>query len=172
MPSSLDSLRTRANTSFQPLPGMFVGASADRPRSSEPLPSTPGGSCSRWSLTMLWTYPPRATGNMNFHRPGSRASRTPGDLRPHRGRTTRVRTMRRHRGTAIVSTMSEGLRARIDGFQRRHRITGFTYVVIKRYYEDHGPWLGSLISYYGFFSLYPAVIVLVTVSTWLFSDRP
>ena len=71
-----------------------------------------------------------------------------------------------------MSTMSEGLQARIDGFQRRHRITGFTYAVIKRYYEDHGPWLGSLISYYGFFSLYPAVIVLVTVSTWLFSDRP
>ena len=68
--------------------------------------------------------------------------------------------------------MSEGLQAKIDVFQRRHRITGFTYAVIKRYYEDHGPWLGSLISYYGFFSLYPAVIVLVTVSTWLFSDRP
>ena len=68
--------------------------------------------------------------------------------------------------------MSEGLLARIDVFQRRHRTTGFTYAVVKRYYEDHGPWLGSLISYYGFFSLYPAVIVLVTVSTWLFSDRP
>ena len=43
--------------------------------------------------------------------------------------------MRRHRGAAIVSTMSEGLQARIDGFQRRHRITGFTYAVIKRYYD-------------------------------------
>jgi len=68
--------------------------------------------------------------------------------------------------------MSEGLQARIDGFQRRHRTTGFTYAVGKRYAEDRGHWIASLISYYGFFSLYPAVIVLVSVSTVLFRDRP
>ena len=60
----------------------------------------------------------------------------------------------------------------VDALQRRHRTIGFTYAVFKRYSEDHGAWLGSLISYYGFFSLYPAVIVFVTVSTWLFRDRP
>ena len=68
--------------------------------------------------------------------------------------------------------MMEGLKDRIDALQRRHRTIGFTYAVFKRYVEDHGAWLGSLISYYGFFSLYPLVIVFVTASTWLFRDRP
>ena len=68
--------------------------------------------------------------------------------------------------------MIEGLRDRLDALQRRRRAIGFTYAVLKRYKEDHGAWLGSLISYYGFFSLYPAVIVFVTVSTWLLNDRP
>ncbi len=68
--------------------------------------------------------------------------------------------------------MMDGLRGKVDALQRRHRTIGFTYAVFKRYSEDHGAWLGSLISYYGFFSLYPAVIVFVTASTWLFRDRP
>ena len=51
-------------------------------------------------------------------------------------------------------------------------IVGFPYAVCKRYAEDHGGWLGSLISYYGFFSLYPLLVVFVTVTTWLFGDRP
>jgi membrane protein len=68
--------------------------------------------------------------------------------------------------------MFEGLMGRADALQRRHRAIGFPYGVLKRYTEDHGGWLGSLISYYGFFSLYPAVVVFVTASTWLFKDRP
>jgi uncharacterized BrkB/YihY/UPF0761 family membrane protein len=44
--------------------------------------------------------------------------------------------------------------------------------VIKRYIEDHGGWLGSLISYYGFFSLYPLLVAFTTIATWLFRDRP
>lgn len=68
--------------------------------------------------------------------------------------------------------MLEGLRERGDALQRRWRPIGFAYAVFKRYSEDHGAWLGSLISYYGFFSLYPAVIVFVTVSTWVLNDRP
>ena len=42
-------------------------------------------------------------------------------------------------------------------------ILGFPYAVFKRYYEDRGGWLGSLISYYGFFSLYP---LLVAFTAW------
>jgi uncharacterized BrkB/YihY/UPF0761 family membrane protein len=44
--------------------------------------------------------------------------------------------------------------------------------VTKRYLEDHGGWLGSLISYYGFFSLYPLLVAFTTIATWLFGDRP
>jgi membrane protein len=68
--------------------------------------------------------------------------------------------------------MLDPLLNRLDQFQRRHPIIGFPYAVFTRYREDHGGWLGSLVSYYGFFSLYPLLIVFVTVSSWLFSDRP
>lgn len=37
--------------------------------------------------------------------------------------------------------------SRVDEVQRRHAILGFPYAVCKRYGEDHGGWLGSLISY-------------------------
>ena len=49
---------------------------------------------------------------------------------------------------------------------------GFPWAVIKRYIEDHGGWLGSLIAYYGFFSLYPLLVAFTTIATWLFDDRP
>jgi YihY family inner membrane protein len=68
--------------------------------------------------------------------------------------------------------MRNDFMGRLDAMQRRRRVIGFPYAVIKRYTEDHGPWIGSLISYYGFFSLYPALVVFVSVSTLLFKDRP
>ena len=61
---------------------------------------------------------------------------------------------------------------RIDRLQRRHTVFGFPCAVIKRYIEDRGGWLGSLISYYGFFSLYPLLVAFTAVATWLFGDRP
>lgn len=60
----------------------------------------------------------------------------------------------------------------VDDLQRRRPVLGFPYAVFKRYYEDHGGWLGSLISYYGFFSLYPLLVVFTTVATWMLRDRP
>ena len=60
----------------------------------------------------------------------------------------------------------------VDDLQRKRPVLGFPYAVFKRYYEDHGGWLGSLISYYGFFSLYPLLVVFTTVATWMLRDRP
>src|SRR4249919_2514692 len=80
--------------------------------------------------------------------------------------------MRRRPSGHMVGLMTEGLMGRVDAMLRRRRIIGFPYAVIKRYVEDHGPWIGSLISYYGFFSLYPALVVFVTVATWVLKDRP
>jgi uncharacterized BrkB/YihY/UPF0761 family membrane protein len=61
---------------------------------------------------------------------------------------------------------------RIDRFQRRYRVLSFPHAVFKRYGEDHGGWVGALISYYGFFSLFPLLVVFVTVATWALGDRP
>ena len=62
--------------------------------------------------------------------------------------------------------------SRVDEVQRRHAILGFPWAVVKRYVEDRGNWLGALISYYGFFSLYPLLVAFTTIATWLFNDRP
>ena len=67
---------------------------------------------------------------------------------------------------------SIGSVARIDRLQRRVPSIGFPVAVAKRYGEDHGGWLGSLIAYYGFFSLYPLLVVFVTLATWVLDDRP
>ena len=81
-------------------------------------------------------------------------------------------------GAGTVSVMSDangsggGVLRRFDEVQRRRKLIGFPLAVGKRYAEDHGGWLGSLIAYYGFFSLFPLLVVFVTVSTWVLRDRP
>ena len=65
-----------------------------------------------------------------------------------------------------------GVLRRVDEVQRRRKLIGFPLAVGKRYAEDHGGWLGSLIAYYGFFSLFPLLVVFVTVTTWVLRDRP
>ena len=72
----------------------------------------------------------------------------------------------------VMSGSSGDLVRRVDELQRRRRVIGFSFAVAKRYGEDHGGWLGSLIAYYGFFSLYPLLVVFVTIATWMFKDRP
>ena len=61
---------------------------------------------------------------------------------------------------------------RVDRLQRSQPALGFPWAVVKRYIEDRGNWLGALISYYGFFSLYPLLVAFTTIATWLFNDRP
>ena len=61
---------------------------------------------------------------------------------------------------------------RLDDLQRRHRWLALPFAVFKRYGEDHGGWLGALISYYGFFSLFPLLVVFVTIATWALGSRP
>jgi uncharacterized BrkB/YihY/UPF0761 family membrane protein len=61
---------------------------------------------------------------------------------------------------------------RVDAVQRRHPVLAFPFAVLKRYGEDNGGWVGALISYYGFFSLFPLLVVFVTIATWVLSDRP
>lgn len=72
----------------------------------------------------------------------------------------------------LMSGSSGTLVQRVDEVQRRRALIGFPFAVAKRYGEDHGGWLGSLIAYYGFFALYPLLVVFVTVATWVLRDRP
>ena len=51
----------------------------------------------------------------------------------------------------------------IDSWQRRHPATAFPYAVIKKYGEDEASHQAALLTYYGFLSLFPLVLVLTTL---------
>jgi YihY family inner membrane protein len=50
-----------------------------------------------------------------------------------------------------------------DRYQQRSRRLGFLVAVVKRFDDDQASQMGALIAYYGFFSLFPLLLVFVTV---------
>jgi YihY family inner membrane protein len=61
---------------------------------------------------------------------------------------------------------------RIDAFQRRHRFLGFAYGVQKKFGDDSGGSISAVLTYYGFLSLFPLLLVLVTVLSFVLHDNP
>jgi YihY family inner membrane protein len=61
---------------------------------------------------------------------------------------------------------------RIDAYGQRHAWFAFPYGAIKKFGEDKGGYLSALIAYYGFFSLFPLLLVFVTVLGYLLSGDP
>ncbi len=64
------------------------------------------------------------------------------------------------------------LTERLDGFQRRHRILGFPIGVIYKFTEDQGPYLAALITYYGFLSLFPLLLLLTSILGFVLDGNP
>ncbi len=52
---------------------------------------------------------------------------------------------------------------RLDDLQRRHPALGFPIGVTYKFIDDRGPHLAALISYYGFLSLFPLLLLLTSV---------
>ena len=50
-----------------------------------------------------------------------------------------------------------------DGFQQRHSVLGFPFGVIKKYGDDQGGKKAALLAHYGFLSLFPLLLVFLTV---------
>lgn len=61
---------------------------------------------------------------------------------------------------------------KLDAFQRRHRPIAFTYAVIKKYGEDEAGYKAALFTYYAFLSLFPLLLILVTVTQYLSHSHP
>ncbi|MEU2336872.1 YihY/virulence factor BrkB family protein [Streptomyces sp. NPDC006654] len=60
---------------------------------------------------------------------------------------------------------------RADRFQRRHRWVGLPLAVLYKFYDDQAAYLAALLTYYGFLSLFPLLLILVAVlSTFLSGD--
>ena len=67
------------------------------------------------------------------------------------------------------------LRARVemfDRYQRRHRWLGFPLAVRQKYSDDQGGFLAAAITYYGFFSIFPLLLVLVSVLGFVLQGHP
>jgi len=50
----------------------------------------------------------------------------------------------------------------LDRFQRRFRLTSVLFAVTKRYSDDRGGQLGALMTFYGFLSVFPLILLLLT----------
>lgn len=62
--------------------------------------------------------------------------------------------------------------SRLDGLQRRHPGLGFPIAVIYKYIDDSGGYLAALITYYGFLSLFPLLLLASTVLGFVLSGNP
>jgi YihY family inner membrane protein len=60
----------------------------------------------------------------------------------------------------------------IDRFQQRHRWLAFPFGVIKKFGDNQGGNLAALITYYGFLSLFPLLLVMTTVLGFILEDNP
>jgi YihY family inner membrane protein len=60
----------------------------------------------------------------------------------------------------------------VDRFQQRHRWLALPYAVVKKFGEDRAGNFAALIAYYGFFSLFPLLLVLVSVLGLVLRGNP
>jgi membrane protein len=60
----------------------------------------------------------------------------------------------------------------LDAYQRRHRWLGFAIAVLYKYSDDQGGYMAALVTYYGFLSLFPLLLLTVTVLGFLLHGDP
>src|SRR5580698_8967017 len=59
-----------------------------------------------------------------------------------------------------------------DRLQRKHGVLGFPYAVLKKYGDDEGGRQAALITYYGFLSIFPLLLLGVAVLSRVLADHP
>jgi len=65
-----------------------------------------------------------------------------------------------------------GFSERVDAFQRRHRWAALPVAVVYKFIDDQGTYLAALLAYYGFVSLFPLLLLGVTVLGYVLHDDP
>jgi membrane protein len=60
---------------------------------------------------------------------------------------------------------------RIDQFQQRHPSVGLPYAIIKKFGDDDGGYQAALLTYYGFLSIFPLLLVVLTVIQIIFHNN-
>jgi membrane protein len=64
------------------------------------------------------------------------------------------------------------LAARLDAIQRRRTWIGLPIAVAYKFFDDQGVYLAALITYYGFLSLFPLLLLAVTILGFVLSHDP
>jgi YihY family inner membrane protein len=62
--------------------------------------------------------------------------------------------------------------ASLDAWQRRHAAVAFPVAVLKKFGDDRGSSLAALMAYYAFFSLFPLLLVFVSVLGFVLEGDP
>ena len=70
------------------------------------------------------------------------------------------------------STQVNQVIARADRLQRRHGVLRFPYTVVKKYGDDEGGHEAALITYYGFLSIFPLLLLGVAVLSRVLAENP
>ena len=66
----------------------------------------------------------------------------------------------------------EGLLRAIDRFQQRHSLLGFPLGVLKKYGDDQGGKKAALLAHYAFLSLFPLLLVFLTLLGYALANDP
>lgn len=68
--------------------------------------------------------------------------------------------------------MSDPTIGPLDRLQRRHPVIGFPIAVVYKFFDDFGGYLCALLTYYGFLSLFPALLLLSTAVGFVLQGQP
>jgi membrane protein len=71
-----------------------------------------------------------------------------------------------------VSGLVNRIIAWADRLQREHDVLGFPYAVVKKYGDDDGGRQAALITYYGFLSIFPLLLLGVAVMSRVLASHP
>lgn len=69
-----------------------------------------------------------------------------------------------------LSRAVTGLQQRLNAFQQRHAVVGFPLAVVKKYGDDAGARHAALITYYGFLSVFPLLLIVVAIAGLVLRD--
>ena len=56
---------------------------------------------------------------------------------------------------------------RLDEYQRRHPWAGFPIALAYKYYDDFGPYLAAVLTYYGIVAIFPLLLLGSTVLSFV-----
>ena len=72
----------------------------------------------------------------------------------------------------MTTTRTQAALERLDRFQQSHAVLGFPLAVNRKYSDDQGGYLTATVTYYGFFSIFPLLLVLTTILGFVFHGNP